>query len=204
MTKIKICGITNYEGAQNAVDLGADFLGFNFYSKSPRYVDYKKVKDIINELNGNVSIVGVFVNEDIDKISEISNHCKLDLIQLSGDENNDTAVKLRKKTNTKIIKAFRIKHKINSDLINSSGSDYIMLDSFKEGFYGGTGESFDLRAVKGIDNRRLFLAGGLNKDNVKLAIKKLNPFAVDVCSSIEISPGKKDYDKMKEFIEAAR
>jgi len=77
-----------------------------------------------------------------------------------------------------------------------------LLDSFKEGFYGGTGESFDLDAVNGIDNKKLFLAGGLNGKNVKLAVKKLNPFAVDVCSSTESSPGKKDFGKMKQFIEA--
>ena len=83
MTKIKICGITNCEDAKNAVDLGADFLGFNFYDKSPRFVDYKKVKDIVNELNGNVGIVGVFVNETIDNIKKISDYSNLDLIQLS-------------------------------------------------------------------------------------------------------------------------
>ena len=79
-----------------------------------------------------------------------------------------------------------------------------MLDSFKDGLYGGTGEIFDLDVVNGIDNRKLFLAGGLNDKNVKLAIKKLNPFAVDVCSSIESSPGNKDFNKMKQFIEAAK
>src|SRR3989344_8402030 len=137
MTKIKICGITNYEGAENAADLGADFLGFNFYSKSPRYIDYKKVKDIVDKLNGKASIVGVFVNEKIGKINEIYNHCDIDLIQLSGDENIQYVNELRKLMKKKIIKAFRIKNKINSGIINSFSSDYIMLDAFKEGFYGG-------------------------------------------------------------------
>ena len=92
MTKIKICGITNLEDAQDAIDLGADFLGFNFYNKSPRYVTYQNVKDIINELNGNVCIVGVFVNENIGNVKKISDYCSLDLIQLSGDENNNDII----------------------------------------------------------------------------------------------------------------
>ena len=202
MTKIKICGITNYEDAQNALDLGAGFLGLNFYSKSPRYVVYKKAHDIISKLNGKAGIVGVFVNENIDKLKEISEHCNLDLIQLSGDEDCQYVDKLRNSIKQKIIKAFRIKNKINDNLINSFNSDYIMLDSFKDGFHGGTGEKFDLSSVSGADNRKLFLAGGLTDANVKEAIKKLNPFAVDVCSSIESKPGKNDYGKMKKFIEA--
>ena len=204
MTKIKICGITNYGDAQNAADLGADFLGFNFYSKSPRYVDCKNALDIIKKLNGKSKIAGVFVNETIDNIEKIDEMCNLDLIQLSGDEDLQYANKLKKSTNKKIIKTFRIRNGMNASLINSFNSYYIMLDSFKDGLYGGTGEIFDLDVVNGIDNRKLFLAGGLNDKNVKLAIKKLNPFAVDVCSSIESSPGNKDFNKMKQFIEAAK
>ena len=203
MTKIKICGIMNYEDGNNAVDLGADFLGFNFYSKSPRYINYKDAGNILMKISG-AKIVGVFVNEKIEKINKISDSCNLDLIQLSGDEDPDFVDEMKKSTNKKIIKSFRIRNKIDSDFINSFNSDYIMLDSFKDGLYGGTGESFDLNAVKGIDNKKLFLAGGLNNKNVKFAIQKINPYAVDVCSSIEKSPGKKDFNKMKRFIEAVR
>lgn len=204
MTKIKICGITNHEDAKNAADLGADFLGLNFYSGSPRYVDCEDAKSVIKKLNGKSNIVGVFVNETIDNINKIGEICNLDLIQLSGDENFQYINKLKKSTNKKIIKSFRVRNGINAASINSFNPDYIMLDSFKEGFYGGTGEIFDLDIVKGVDNRKLFLAGGLNGQNVKLAVKKLNPFAVDVCSSIESSPGKKDFNKMKQFIEAVK
>ena len=204
MTKIKICGITNLEDAQNAADLGADFLGFNFYSKSPRFIDYNKVNEIVRKLNGKVRIVGVFVNENIDNVKKISEYCNLDLIQLSGDENNDEIIQLREKTNKKIIKTFRIKNKINANSINSFDSNYILMDTFNNGLYGGTGESFDLNMINGVDNKKLFLAGGLNNKNVNKAIEKLKPFAVDVCSSIESKPGKKDYDKMKLFVEAVR
>src|SRR3989338_6494760 len=187
MTKIKICGITNYEDAKNAADLGADFLGFNFYSKSPRFVDENLAKSIINE---------------------ISEYCNLDLIQLSGDEDSQYLNKLKESTNKKIIKSFRIKNKINNEIdiksVNSFDSDYIMLDTFKDGFYGGTGESFNLSLIKNINNKKLFLAGGLNDANVKKAIDKIHPFAVDVCSGIESSPGKKDLNKMKKFIGAVK
>ena len=204
MTKIKICGITNYKDAQNAIDLGADFLGFNFYSKSPRYVNKYLAKFLINEIDKKILKVGVFVNEDINKINEIVNSCNLDLIQLSGNESIQYLNTLKKSTNKKIINAIRIKNGLNIKKLNAFDSDYIMLDSFKEGFYGGTGESFDLNLIKNVNNKKLFLAGGLNDINVNEAIKKLNPFAVDVCSSIESSPGKKDFNKMKTFIEAVK
>jgi len=208
MTKIKICGITNYEDAKNAADLGADFLGFNFYSKSPRFVDENLAKSIINKIPNKILKVGVFVNEDINKINEISEYCNLDLIQLSGDEDSQYLNKLKESTNKKIIKSFRIKNKINNEIdiksVNSFDSDYIMLDTFKDGFYGGTGKSFDLSLIKNINNKKLFLAGGLNDANVKKAIDKIHPFAVDVCSGIESSPGKKDFNKMKKFIGAVK
>ena len=208
MTKIKICGITNHEDAENAADLGADFLGFNFYSKSPRYVDYDKFKDIIRQLKGKLGIVGIFVNETTDNVKKIAETCNLNLIQLSGDEDLEYVNALKNsmngKNNKKIIKTFRIKNKLNPYLINSFNSDYVMIDSFREGIYGGTGKSLDLNIAKDIDNKRLFLAGGLNKGNVKMAIDKINPFAVDVCSGIESEPGKKDYNKMKKFIEAVK
>jgi len=204
MTKIKICGITNYEDAKNAVDFGADYLGFNLYNKSPRFIDYNKVNEIVRKLNGKVSIVGVFVNEQIDNVIKADGICNLDLIQLSGDEDIEYIKKIKNLTNKKIIKTFRIKNKLNLDLINSFDSDYVMLDSFKDGFYGGTGKSFDLNMIKGIDNKKLFLAGGLNQNNVNESIRKINPFAVDACSGIESKPGKKNIIKMKQFIEAVK
>ena len=208
MTKIKICGITNYEDALGACNLGADYLGFNFYPKSPRFVDDKSASDIIKKLSGKAKIVGVFANQSAESIKKTSDCCGLDLIQLSGDESNDFILSLKKKSDKKIIKCFHVR---NSDdklrkkiFIEGNFFDYLMLDSFKKGSYGGTGKSFDLEFAKGIDNKKLFLAGGLNEKNIKQAINKIHPFAVDVCSSIEKYPGKKDFNKMKKFIEAAR
>ena len=209
MTKIKICGITNYEDARNAVDLGADFLGFNFCKKSPRYVGCKKACSIIKSIikkSTKAKIFGVFVNEKTEKIAEIADYCSLDFIQLSGQEDLDFVNLLKKSTDKKIIKVFRIGKKIPSLRRNFfvNNVDYFMLDTFKNGLYGGTGKTFNLNIAKHIDNKKMFLAGGLNERNVSAAIKKLNPFAVDVCSSIEKSAGIKDFGKMKKFIGAVK
>lgn len=204
MTKIKICGITNYEDAMNAVNLGADYLGFNFYKHSPRYIGRVKAEKIIKKLPNKVKKVGIFVNEHINKIIEAIDSCNINIVQLSGDESVDYVLKLKSVLNSKVIKSFRIKKTNDIKNIKCYKTDYVMLDSFKKGFYGGTGIKFDWGIAKYIDKERLFLSGGLNALNVKAAINKIKPYAVDVCSSIESSPGKKDFEKMREFIEAAK
>ena len=206
ITRVKICGITNYDDAKNAADLGADYLGFNFYKKSQRYIAALKAKKIIENLSQKPQHclnVAVFVNEPIDKIRDIIDFCRIDIIQLSGDEDADFMLKLKKSTNKKIIKTFRIRNtkKTFPDFdFRKSFFDYIMMDSFKKGFYGGTGAKFDWSIAKHVDKKRLFLSGGLNADNVGEAIKRIKPYAVDVCSGVEKSLGRKDFEKMKEFI----
>ncbi|MBS3101290.1 phosphoribosylanthranilate isomerase [Candidatus Woesearchaeota archaeon] len=204
MTKIKICGTTNYKDAMNAVNLGADYLGFNFYKQSPRYIKEQNAKIIIEKLPQKTKKVGIFVNEDISKIKRTVNFCNIDVIQLSGEENPQFIMDLKKALPNKVIKSFRVKKISGIKNINKYKTDYVMLDSFKKGLYGGTGTAFDWRLAKNADKKRLFLSGGLNSLNVKLAIHEIKPYAVDVCSSIEHYPGKKDFEKMKEFIEAAK
>lgn len=204
MTKIKICGITNYEDAINAANSGADYLGFNFYKHSPRHIEKSKAKNIIEKLPKNVKNIGVFVNEDIKKMKKIVNFCNIDLIQLSGDEDIEFILDLKRILNKKLIKSIRIKNKNDIKKIKHYKTDYIMLDSFKKNLYGGTGITFNWQLIKYINRKRLFLSGGLNSLNVKLAIHEIKPYAVDVCSSIEYYPGKKDFKKMKGFIEAAK
>ncbi|MBI2659696.1 phosphoribosylanthranilate isomerase [Candidatus Woesearchaeota archaeon] len=204
MTKIKICGITSYEDAANAAKLGADYIGFNFYAKSPRYIKASRARKIIEKLPKKVKKVGVFVNSNFGNIKDIARLCRLDLVQLSGNEDNGHVSKLKKTLGTKIIKTFRIKKMADIKNIKGCKADYIMLDSFKKGFFGGTGIKINLKFAGKLDSRNLFLAGGLNAANIRSIIRKINPYAVDVCSGIESYPGKKGFGKMKSFIEAAR
>lgn len=204
MAKIKICGITNFEDALNASKFGADYLGFIFYKKSPRYITEQKAKQVIKKLPLKVKKVGVFVDEKINAIKKIVDFCELDIIQLSGSEYAIYIKKLKKICGKKIIKVFRIKNKKDIKSIKKYKADYIMLDTYKKGTYGGTGEKFDWSLIKNINKKKLFLSGGLNSSNVRLAIKEIKPYAVDVCSSIESSKVKKDFQKMKEFIDAVK
>ena len=203
MTKVKICGITNYEDAAHAAILGVDYIGFNFYELSPRHVDEPEVKKFIGRLPKNVWKVGVFVNQSLDKVKKIVKNLDLDLIQLHGDETQDYCSKLKAGTKKKIIKAFRIKEKEDIDKIKNYNADYLMFDAHKEGMFGGTGKTFDWKIIKGV-NKPFFLSGGLNPKNVREAIRIAKPYAVDAASGVEANPRKKDYDKMKRFIEAAK
>ena len=203
MTKVKICGITNYEDAAHAAILGADYLGFNFYELAPRHVDESEVKKFIGRLPNHVKKVGVFVNQNPDKVKKIVKNLYLDLIQLHGDETQDYCGKLKADTKKQIIKAFRIKDKNDINKIKDYNVDYLMFDASEKGMFGGTGKTFDWKIVKAI-NKPFFLSGGLNPENVKEAIRTAKPYAVDAASGIEINPRKKDYRKMKEFIENSK
>lgn len=204
MTKVKICGLTNYEDAINAVNLGADYLGFNFYRRSPRRIEKIKAKKIIENLPENAISVGIFANERIGSIKSVIDFCKIGIVQLSGDEDAKFISNIKKSAGIKVIKSFRIRSRNDAKNTASFNADYVMADSFKKGFFGGTGTGLDLGFLEGINNKNLFLAGGLTAANVKSAASRIKPYAVDVCSSIEKCPGKKDFEKMKEFIEAAK
>lgn len=205
MTKVKICGITNEKDALNAASLGADFLGFNFYKKSPRHIDEKKAEEIIKVLPARIKKAGVFVNEDADAVIKISKNLGLDLVQLHGNETLQYCKKVKKQGKIKIIKAFRIKDKNDIRKIKpyKGHVNYLMFDAYNEGMFGGTGKTFDWKLVTGV-KKPFFLSGGLNPSNVKKAIKTAKPFAIDTASGVELSPGVKDLIKMKAFIEAAK
>ena len=194
--KVKICGITNYEDAIAAMDLGADFLGFNFYPKSPRFVTAHQAADIISKLSAFIDIVGVFVNAPIEQIHETADLCQLDWVQLHGDEDSDFC-RLFSNLNIKTIKAIRIKDKSDIEKIDNFFTDAVLLDAYNPEKYGGTGTSFDWNII-GHLNQRVFLAGGINPENAAAAIK-LGVYGIDVCSGIEASPGKKDHAKMKKL-----
>lgn len=212
--RIKICGVTNIEDAQAAVDAGADAIGLNFYVRSPRHISAQAAQYIAEELKGDVQRVGVFVNAPADDIREICKVARIDAVQLHGDEPPEFLSSL--KHDLKIIRARRLDARgiaaVEDDLqacANASGSppSAVLIDAAAAGQYGGTGTTVDWRQLAGHESMLsvpLILAGGLTPDNVADAIRIVRPQAVDVASGVEASPGKKDRAKVRDFIAAAR
>ncbi|MHC4617898.1 MAG: phosphoribosylanthranilate isomerase [Planctomycetota bacterium] len=201
IVKVKICGITNYEDAQAAIDMGADLLGFNFYPKSPRYIAPDKVRKIINRLPGFIDIAGVFVNAPFKRIQEAMSTCQLNWVQLHGDESPEFCESFRS-LNVKTMKALRVKDQSDIEKAEDYFTDAILLDAFDPEKYGGTGLTFDWNIVGHI-GKRVFLAGGINPDNAPKAIE-LGVYGIDICSGVEARPGKKDHKKMKRLFENIR
>lgn len=196
IVKVKICGLTNYVDAATAVDLGADLLGFNFYPKSPRFVAPEQAAQIINKLPAFIHVAGVFVNASLDQIKEVIGECNLDWVQLHGDESPEFCDSLLS-INVRTIKAIRVKNQADIKRAESFFTDAVLLDAFDPEKYGGTGLTFDWNIVGHI-SKRIFLAGGINPDNVASAVE-LGVYGIDVCSGIESKPGKKDHRKMKKL-----
>jgi phosphoribosylanthranilate isomerase len=221
MVWIKICGITNEEDAFKISDLGADALGFILSTESARKIEPDKAKELILATKDkfiNVrdkkgpSFVGVFVNENIDKVTEIAEKLGLDYIQLSGDETLDYLKKIKKHNkNIKLIKLIRVKDNVSSFAVISKQmlefkkvADFFLLDTFKDNIYGGTGKSFNWELVKGLSQEYpVILAGGLDCENVAEAIQIVKPFGIDASTRLEESPGKKDIRKVEIFIKNA-
>jgi len=201
IVKVKICGITNYEDAAAAMDMGADLLGFNFYPKSPRFVPPEKAMQIINKLPGFIDIAGVFVNDSLENIQKTISLCRLDWVQLHGDESPQFCRSFLS-LNVKTMKALRVKDQNDIEQAENFFTDAILLDAFHPEKYGGTGISFDWNIVGHI-GKRVFLAGGINPDNAASAVK-LGVYGIDICSGIEAAPGKKDHKKMRKLFENIR
>lgn len=202
MTKVKICGITNLEDALVSAKFGADALGFNFYEKSPRRIAPEKAREIIEQLPEKILKVGVFVNEDLEKVIEIAGKAKLDALQLHGEETPEYAKELKAKTNLEIIKAFRVSPDFKPEDVLQYKTDAILLDAYNPKAHGGTGETFDWEIAKKVQEifPKMYLAGGLSQDNIANAILRVKPFAVDSCSCLEFEKGKKDRVKLINFI----
>jgi phosphoribosylanthranilate isomerase len=212
MIRVKICGITNLDDAIQAVGCGADEIGFNFYSKSKRFVSAETARNIAAELPVAATKIGVFVNAEIEEILGITNKVGLDGIQLHGDEDQAYIKELRRISGSQItiIKAFRLSKAEDSvEALNFYAPDYVLFDSYSPADRGGTGITLDWDEVG--TNIYLFfphmayLAGGLTPENVAEAIRKSGLlYAVDVASGVESSPGKKDPKKVEEFIRNAK
>lgn len=192
--RVKICGITNKEDALNAINAGASALGFVFYKPSPRYIEPLDALKIVENLPPFVQTVGLFVNETTNFINKVCKDSKMQLAQIIDDENIVDFLKLE----VKYLQVLRAKNK--EDLINLK-DDYYLVDAFVEEF-GGAGKRLELSWFKDIDCSKFILAGGLSSENLK-ELKDFNFFAVDVSSAVEKQKGKKDNQKMIDFVKAA-
>ena len=219
MVRIKICGITNEKDALWAASAGVDFIGLNFYKNSPRKISLKMAKKITSALPEFVKPVGVFVDQEIETVLGTAKKAVLSAVQLHGNETPEYCSELKQAISAsipsnllwegkpQIIKAFRIDGGFTATMLSDyRDADFFLLDTFVEDLQGGTGHTFDWDLAIEIKNlgKPVFLSGGLTPENVAAAIKKVQPFAVDVCSGIERTPTRKDYDKMMAFIKTAK
>lgn len=195
MPRVKVCGITLMEDALLCEALGADALGFIFYKKSKRYITPEKASSIINSLSPFTMKVGVFVNEPPEMINEIAFNLKLNAVQLHGDETPADAEKIF----LPVIKSFRISGSFDFTVLNNYKNVFYLLDAFKHDEYGGTGSSFNWESIPEILRNKIILAGGVSEDNLEIIFKNIKPAAIDLSSSLEIEPGKKDKEKVKRF-----
>ena len=213
MTRVKICGITSLDDARAAFAAGADMLGFNFYRPSPRFVEPLEVRKIIESLRAEtadrpITTVGVFVNESSpDAVMQIVFAAGVNSVQLHGDESVEFCHRLKELLNgALLIKVLRVTDTFEPSGVQQYDADAIMLDAFHGEMRGGTGQVIDWTIARSARELvpRLFLAGGLSPENVGQAIVQVNPYAVDACSSLESSPGQKDAERVKAFVQAVR
>jgi phosphoribosylanthranilate isomerase len=201
MIKIKICGITNLDDALAAADAGADALGFNFYKKSPRYIEPDKAAEIIAQLPPFIMPVGIFVNEREEKIRENQALTCIQAIQLHGDESPEFCQRF----GGRVIKAFQVRDKESLKNMAHYRVGAFLLDSYKDGVRGGTGVTFDWHlAVVAKTFGKVILAGGLTPENVAEAVKLVQPYGVDVAGGVEREKGIKDHAKVRKFIAEVR
>jgi phosphoribosylanthranilate isomerase len=203
MVKIKICGITNLDDALLAAELGADALGFIFYPKSPRKVAPEAAREIIAQLPPLVVSVGVFVDEAAAVVRDLADRVGLDWIQAHGQESPEYCRNLGRR----VIKGFRIKDESSLHELEAfrGAAQAFLLETYKKGRVGGTGEIFDWRLAREAKKfGRIILAGGLTPKNVAQAIATAQPQAVDTASGTEAVPGKKDPAKLRAFFKAVR
>lgn len=206
MVLVKICGITNLDDALAAADAGADALGFNFYSRSPRYVKPEVARTIVDRLLAdypNVLAVGVFVNESLDAIEKIAASAGVSALQLHGSETAEYCSALQGRY---LIKVFSASDGFAPEKVLEYDVQAVMLDAFDKDAFGGTGKLGNWSVARETRELfpQLFLAGGLSAENVADAIKQVEPYAVDACSRLESAPGQKDHDKVRAFVAAVR
>jgi phosphoribosylanthranilate isomerase len=201
MTKIKICGLKRPEDIDAANRYLPDYIGYVF-AQSKRQVDDVRAAELKLRLNPRISAVGVFVNENIDRIVTLCRMGVIDLVQLHGDEDDSYIRSLKHRISNPVIKAVRVRNRQSLDPYCSCGSDFLLLDTYHSNMYGGSGEAFDWSLVERPD-KPFFLAGGLHKENVLQAMELLHPYCVDISSGVE-KDGVKDPVMIGEIITKIR
>lgn len=206
---VKICGITTLEDALTALAAGAGWLGFNFYSRSPRYLSpeaCRSMVEVIRPLYPEATLVGVFVNTPVDEVLRILDECRLDLAQLSGDESPEEVRRLGQRA----FKAFRPRSQDEMEALIQTyplraEPPACLVDAARSGFYGGSGQVADWSIAARVAQRApILLAGGLTPENVVMAIDQVRPWGVDVASGVEAAPGRKDKSRLEAFLRRAR
>jgi phosphoribosylanthranilate isomerase len=202
MTKIKICGIKTVTDALAAMEAGADLIGFNFYPKSPRYIDVGRCRDIMSVMRkyGHITYVGVFVNAPVATIRATMETCGLSLAQLHGDETSEMLNELSGK-------AFKALREVRQSLIGFArhAAPALLVDASVKDAYGGTGVTADWNGAAELAKKYpLLLAGGLTPENVAEAVRRVKPWGVDVASGVEATPGVKDRSRMTAFVKAVK
>src|SRR5262249_26701839 len=194
--KLKVCGVTSLEDARTAIDCGAEYLGFNFYTKSPRYIEPPSARAIIERLPDDIICIGVFVNESRpEDVVEILRASGTQVAQLHGDESPDYGADVGAE---RVIKALRIGEDFDARRVLEYPAAAILLDAFDAKLYGGTGRTANWPIAREAARlTKVFLAGGLSPENIVEAIRAVEPFAVDVHSGVESAPGRKDVSKLQ-------
>ena len=203
VVKVKVCGITNPKDACLTAGSGADAIGLVF-AESPRNVSVEEAQGIAAALPAGVLKVGVFVNEGPEEVLRIAREVGLDYAQLHGDETPETVTFLRE-GGVKVMKALRVRDEGSLATMKSYGADLVMLDAWSEKARGGTGERFDWALAKSLKGRgNIVVSGGLGPENVREAISFFEPYGVDASSSLEEAPGKKNEERVRRFVSAAK
>lgn len=201
MTLVKICGVTSVADAAVAVEAGADMLGLIFYPPSPRYVTPAQAEAIVASLPPKLPAVGVFVNEGLETITDIACESGISVVQLHGNESPDLCRLLP----WRCIKAFRFTEQVKPEMMPDYPVHAFLIEGFHDQLYGGGGVKADWRRVATLHGYgRIILAGGLTPGNVQEAVETVRPYAVDVCSGVEDTPGIKDAAKVRAFVKRAK
>ena len=203
MVRVKVCGITNPEDARTAAMAGADAVGLVF-AESPRKLTEERAREVVAALPGHLLKVGVFVNSEPEEMLRISAEVGLDYVQLHGDESPESVTIVRE-GGVKVMKALRVQDAGSLERMEGYEADLFLLDACSEKAWGGTGERFDWALAKSLKRRgNILVSGGLAPENVREAVRFFEPYGVDASSSLEDAPGKKNEERVRRFVSAAK